>query len=141
MSTGAPSQPPLAPPGAPALPTAPPPAQGTGCPLVINGLVRIPAGITDQASFRAWTDSAGFPERGRFSWLAGTLWVDLTMEQLYSHNQVKETIGRVLGTLVVTADLGLWVPDGMQISVAAVGLTTVPDGLFVSYSSLQSGRV
>src|SRR5205823_2082798 len=140
MSTGAPSQPPLAPPGAPAL-AAPAPAQGAGSPLVINGLVRIPAGITDQASFRAWTHSPGFPERGRFCWLAGTLWVDLTMEQLYSHNQVKTECAAVLHPLVKQSAQGLYLGDGMQLSIPSVTLTTVPDGLFVSFAALQSGRV
>jgi Uma2 family endonuclease len=130
------------------LPTAPsvqPPAsitvQPASCPIVINGEIRIPGGITDLDSFRQWLHSDTFPTTGRICFLGGVLWVDLSMEQLYAHNQVKGAVTIVLGTLVRTANLGLFIPDGMHLSHLGAGLSTVPDAIFAFYATLQSGRL
>jgi Uma2 family endonuclease len=109
--------------------------------IVINGHVHLPSNLTDQDAFRRWARSDECPEKGRFAFLDGVLWVDLSMEQFYTHNQIKEQIGRKLGTLIEEAGLGRYGPDGMLLSHPATGLSTVPDGLFISYTSLQSGRV
>jgi Uma2 family endonuclease len=63
------------------------------------------------------------------------------MEKLYTHNQVKGEVGRVLGALVAEGALGRFLPDGMLLRNTPVGLSTEPDGTFVSYAALQSGRV
>jgi Uma2 family endonuclease len=107
----------------------------------IAGHVRIPAGITDLASYRRWTHSDDFPERGRFAYLAGTIWVDLSMEQAYSHNDVKTTFARVLHGLARSTRMGRYFGDGMQLSIPAVDLTSVPDGMFITYDALSSGRI
>ena len=51
--------------------------------------VRIPAGIDDLESFRRWARSDEFPERGRFAYLNGELFVDLSMEDYFPHTRVK----------------------------------------------------
>jgi Uma2 family endonuclease len=107
----------------------------------IAGHVRIPAGITDLASYRRWTHSDDFPERGRFAYLAGTIWVDLSMEQAYFHNHVKTRIASVLDGLARSTRLGRYFGDGMQVSIPAVDLTTVPDGVYVTYDAFTTGRV
>jgi Uma2 family endonuclease len=107
----------------------------------IAGQLRIPAGITDLASYRRWTHSDDFPQRGRFAYLAGTIWVDLSMEQAYSHNAVKTTTTRVLDGLARSTRLGRYFSDGMQLSIPAVDLTTVPDGMFITYDAFTRGRV
>ena len=50
--------------------------------IVINGSVRIPSWVTDVDSFRHWACSDAFPERGRFSWLADYLHVEVYSELL-----------------------------------------------------------
>jgi Uma2 family endonuclease len=133
--------PPLsAPPAAPPTP-APAAARTPACVQVINGHLRIPMTITDLESFRQWARSDECPEKGRFAFLDGVFWVDLTMEQLYTHNQVKGEIGIVLGGRVKASHRGLYIPDGMLLTNPEADLSTVPDGLFVSYDALQSGRV
>jgi Uma2 family endonuclease len=125
-------------------PVLPPPPAPTapGRPAVdIAGHVQIPAWITDQASYRRWTYCDDFPERGRFAYLDGTIWVDLSMEQAYTHNDVKEAICSRLRDLGRSTRLGRYFGDGMQISIPTVNLTTVPDGLFVTYAALSSGRI
>jgi hypothetical protein len=82
-----------------------------------------------------------FREKGRFAFLDGVLWVDLTTEQFYTHGGVKTEVTRVLGSLIRDAALGLYCSDATLLSHPDVGLSTMPDGLFVSYTSLQSGRV
>jgi Uma2 family endonuclease len=103
--------------------------------------ITIPAGITDLASFRQWTYASNYPERGRITYLHGLIRVDLSMEQLYSHNQVKHEIGVVLGAFVKTASLGRYMPDGMRISNEEADLSTEPDGMFATYATLREGRL
>jgi Uma2 family endonuclease len=101
--------------------------------------IRIPAGIDDLESFRRWARSKDFPERGRFAYLGGEIWVDLSMEQLFTHNRVKTRISSVLDELTASADLGYYFSDGMLLSNPDADLSTVPDGLFVSYETIRSG--
>jgi Uma2 family endonuclease len=125
-----------------ALTPAPPaPAAALPCAVEIAGHVRIPAGITDQASYRRWTLSDDFPRHGRFAYLAGTIWVDLSMEQAYSHNDVKEAICSRLRDLARSTRLGRYFGDGMQLSIPAVKLTTVPDGMFITYDAFSGKRI
>jgi Uma2 family endonuclease len=110
-------------------------------PILFEETFRIPATINDLESFRRWARSDDFPEHGRFAFLRGELWMDMSMEQAFTHNRVKTRINSVLDDLIVAAILGYYFSDGMFLSNAAVTLSTVPDGMFVSYESLRSGRV
>ncbi len=121
--------------------TPPGPSLPVRCAVEIAGHARIPAGISDLASFRRWTHSSDFPERGRFAYLAGTIWVDLDMEQANSHNDVKEEICGRLRDLARSTRLGRYFGDGMQLSIPAVDLTTVPDGVFITYDTFSSRRI
>jgi hypothetical protein len=103
--------------------------------VVIGGNVFIPADVVDLDSFCRWTISDQYPERGQFSFLHGTIWVDLSMEDIYRHNQVKEAIGRVLGQLILDAKMGRFLPDGVLLRNSAADLSTEPDATFVSYAA------
>jgi Uma2 family endonuclease len=109
--------------------------------LVINERLRLPGTIRDLESFRQWARSDDCPEKGHFAYLAGTFWVDLTLEQAYTHNQVKTEFIAVLHPLVKTSDQGRYLGDGMLLSNPAADLSTTPDGMFVSYHAFDSGRV
>jgi Uma2 family endonuclease len=130
-------------PPAASLPPVPLPPAGpvTAASVVVNGVVHIPADIVDLESFRRWTHSADFPKFGRIDYIDGVVWADLTMEQLYSHNQVKTEITVVLGSLVRETRPGLFMADRMRLVVPSVGLSTEPDASFVSYGRLESGQV
>src|SRR5688572_30729447 len=56
----------------------------------------IPEWVSDLASFRAWAASDAYPERGKFSYFRGEIWADLSMEQLFSHNQLKTKLTAAL---------------------------------------------
>jgi Uma2 family endonuclease len=109
--------------------------------ILIEEVVAIPAEVVDLNSFCRWATSDQYPERGRYSYLRGTIWVDLTMETLYRHNQVKREFAEVLGGLVKSLAIGRFIPDGMLLRNATADLATEPDGMFISYDALRSGRV
>ncbi len=106
-----------------------------------SGRAVVPAGITDLADFRAWVESDDFPTEGRVSYLAGTIWVDLSMEQAFSHNQVKTIITATLVQLARTLTTGRYFGDGMRLTHPAADLDTIPDGFFISFDSFESGVV
>src|SRR5438067_8034355 len=60
---------------------------------------------------------------------------------LFSHNQVKAQYGMVLGGLAASGGRGYYFPDGALLSNPEADLSTEPDGLFVSYEAIRTGRV
>lgn len=122
-------------------PSAPPLSVPRALRILIEENVAIPAEVKDLVSFCHWATSDQYPERGQFSYLRGTIWVDLTMESLYRHNQVKAEFTDVLRALTKAQKLGRFIPDGMLLRNNVADLATEPDGMFVSYDALRSGRV
>jgi len=113
----------------------------TRCEVVIEEHVRIPGWVIDLESFRRWGDMDEFPEEGRIDYLQGEVWVDMSTEQVFSHNQVKEEFNRALGNLAKTERLGRYFPDGLRLTSISADLSVVPDGTFVLRKSRQSARV
>ena len=101
----------------------------------------IPDGITNLETFRRWATSEEFPDQGRFAFLNGNVWMDLTMEHAFSHNQVKGAINAALTVLIQQDDSGVYFLDGMLLSNTEAGLSTVPDGVFVRHDTFSSGAV
>lgn len=106
--------------------------------IVISEQATIPTWVHDLASFRRWARSDDFPEQGRFAYLDGYLWVDVSMERLIQ-NQIKKEINRVLSNIEKTDDTGIYVADRMLLVNEDANLSTEPDGMFVSYASLDAG--
>jgi Uma2 family endonuclease len=109
-------------------------------PLLKEKDIRIPGGIVDLATFRGWARSDDFPDRGRFSYLEGEIWVDMSPEDLFAHNQVKSEFGIVVGGLLKSHRRGRYFTDRTLLSNPEVDLSTEPDGLFVTWESLKSKR-
>ncbi|MBI3408036.1 MAG: hypothetical protein HY040_06725, partial [Planctomycetes bacterium] len=103
--------------------------------------VRIPGWVTDLRSFRRWAHSDDFPEHGRISFFNGEVWVDFSMEQVFMHNQVKSEFTIVVGGRVKSNGLGRFFPDGVLLTNALAGLSTISDGVFVSEESMDDGLV
>jgi len=103
--------------------------------------VHIPTWVVDLESFRRWFHSDEFPEAGRICYLDGEVWVDMSKEQFFSHNQVKSEYNMVLGSLAKGSRLGRYVPDGMRLTHEEANLSTQPDGAFVSYENLETDRI
>jgi Uma2 family endonuclease len=109
--------------------------------VLYDAEVDIPDGITSLAAFRRWAHSDEFPEAGRICYLNGRIWVDMSQEQIFTHNQVKQEFNRVIGSLVKGRRLGRYFPDGILLSNDRANLSCQPDGTFVTHRSLKSGRV
>ncbi len=103
--------------------------------------IDIPGWVVDFESFRRWFQSPEFPETGKICFINNDIWVDLSMEELFSHNQVWFEISRVLGNLMKQTKYGLVVPEGMRYSHLESNLSTEPDGMLISNESLETGRV
>jgi Uma2 family endonuclease len=104
-------------------------------------ILRIPPWVVDHESFRRWARSEEFPEKARVYYLNGEVWVEMSKEQLFSHNQVKQAFNRTLGNLVTEEDFGSYFPDGAFLSNAEEDFTCRPDGIFVAHGSLERGDV
>lgn len=91
--------------------------------------------------FRRWALSDESPNHAPVFYLAGEVWIDLSKEQIFSHNQVKLEFTCVLGTVAKKKRLGSYCSDGMLLSNAEADLSGKPDGIFVANDSFRSGKV
>jgi Uma2 family endonuclease len=103
--------------------------------------VRVPDWVSDRESFLRWTADATFPDYGRVDYLAGEIWIDMSEEQLFSHNQVKLAFYVALGQLVQEGELGRFFPDGARLVHPEADLSAVPDAVFVSDNRFEQMRV
>lgn len=105
------------------------------------GEITIPAAAQTFDGFRAWAVSDAFPDRGKLSFIAGGLIVDMSPESMEEHSDVKTEICRVLSALVRERKLGRLHIDGVLVTVPAAGVANEPDALFLSRETIQSGRL
>ncbi len=103
--------------------------------------VDVPNWVTSLETFLVWAESEEFPEHGRICWLDGGVWIDTTMEQIFTHGQVKNEIAFTLTGLAKTHGLGIYFPDGALFVNEEAGLAVIPDGMFLSNESIGAGRV
>lgn len=109
--------------------------------VIYDESIHVPASVTDLASFRRWFHSDAFPEKGRICYLDGEVWIDMSMEQAFSHNQVKTEFAMALRQLVKGRDMGLYFSDGMLVSNVEADFSVVPDGVFGSHDAFDTGRL
>jgi len=93
------------------------------------------------ASFRRWLYSEDFPDLGEISYLRGEIRVDLSREELFSHNQVGSEFIRVLGNLVRAGRLGRFCGKGIYLSHEMADFACLPDSVAFSDDTLRSGRL
>jgi Uma2 family endonuclease len=99
----------------------------------------IPGWVCDHDSYRRWAQSEDYPESGWVSFLNGAIYVDMGMEELFTHNQVKQAFNVAVGMLLLQKPTGRFVPDRMLYTNVSAGLTTEPDGLYAHWATMQSG--
>ena len=104
-------------------------------------ILTIPNWVRDHESFRHWARSPDCPEKCRIAFVNGEIWVDVAPEELYSHNQVKGEVAAALMPLIDSSRMGFFVMDGMLLSIPEVGLSSLPDGYYISYEAFRSARV
>ncbi len=101
----------------------------------------LPASAATLAGFRAWATSDDTPEKGRVSYINAEIIIDMSPEELETHNKVKMEIGRVISNLNRDLNLGSFYGDGTLVSCPDAGLSTEPDALLVTWESFKSGRI
>lgn len=130
------------------LPTADPAWRGRlarrGDTIVIavgEGRVTVPPTAGTREGFCEWAASDRFPPHGRFSFLGSEIWIDMSPEELQTHNQIKTKIVGILTVLNEELDIGQLYSDRTLVEVPAADLATEPDGCLVRWESLESNRV
>jgi Uma2 family endonuclease len=103
--------------------------------------VTVPEWVSDRKSFLRWTADDSFPEQGRIDYLAGEIWIDMSEEQLFTHNQVKLAFYIALGRLVEEEASGRFFPDGARVVHPEADLSAVPDAVFISDGRFEQMRV
>jgi len=106
-----------------------------------DALIHVPAAAWTLAGFRGWAVSGDFPTQGRISFLQGELLIDMSAEEIESHNKVKSEVGRVVGNIAHDEDLGTYYSDRTLLTNELAGLSTEPDGTFASWEAFQLGRL
>jgi Uma2 family endonuclease len=109
--------------------------------VVVADQVRIPFWVNDLESFRRWSRSDDYPERGWVSFLDGEIWVDTHMEQLFTHNRVKTCFTVALAGFVESEELGYYFSDRASLINESADLATEPDGTFCSFGAIDGKRV
>jgi Uma2 family endonuclease len=101
----------------------------------------VPAWVIDINAFRRWLEDDNLPEEVRPWWLKGEVWVDMSKEQIFTHNRVKLVIAATLDSLARREKLGTMLTDGVLLSNFAADISGKPDALFLSHVTLASDRV
>lgn len=109
--------------------------------IVFEERLRIPADVFSFDRFREWAHSPGFPESGRLSFISGEIDVDLSPEELESHNKVKGSLFIGISTWAEARNLGETLSDRAFLVHQGASLATEPDVTYVAWESLRSGRV
>ena len=109
--------------------------------VIFEERVAVPLGLTGLADFRRWSASPGFPATGRIDFLAGTIEVDMSPEDIFCHGVLKAEVAAVLQRRIKLHGLGLLLIDSTRVVCAEADLSVEPDVVFVSHDSIRDGRV
>jgi Uma2 family endonuclease len=103
--------------------------------------VMIPLSAMTWNGYREWITSDAAPERGRFAFLADRIYVEMSPERLGSHNDLKSELSFILRMYVRETGSGFAFADGALVSHEAAQVSNEPDAVYVSRTSITSGRV
>lgn len=103
--------------------------------------VRVPVSAFDLGGFRQWVQSESCDDRSRYSFLDGEVFVEMSPEEIESHNKPKNYIGYGLTHWVIQHNLGEVLADGALLVNEAANLSTEPDVMFCSWNRLRAGKV
>jgi Uma2 family endonuclease len=108
--------------------------------VIVDEVLQVPRDAWTLEGFRQWAASPDFPERGRISFIAGELIIDMSPEEAENHIKVKYEIARRLMDLNDREDLGEFYGDGLLVTNQEAELSCEPDGTFVLTETLASGK-
>lgn len=107
----------------------------------VTDAVIVPGWVTDLDTFHRWLDTDPLPERARVWFLRGHVWVDMSMEQVYTHVEVKTEITTVLRVLAKAEKRGRVLGDGTRLINRDGDLSGEPDMIFVAAGAMTTERV
>jgi Uma2 family endonuclease len=107
----------------------------------LNRPLRIPADAYTLNGFRRWMLSPGFPRRGKVSFVAGEIEVDMNAEDVLAHADPKSAIARTLLLLDDVDNLGRIMIDSTRLVNKVADLSVEPDILLCRWEAFTSGRV
>ena len=108
--------------------------------VIFEDQIRVPADVFNLQNFREWAHSGDFPESGQISFIDGEIEIDMSPEELSSHNRVKRDLLTDLNVFARRADEGELLVDGAFLVNAAANLATEPDLMFCTWETLRAGR-
>jgi Uma2 family endonuclease len=103
--------------------------------------VRVPDKALTLTGFRAWAASEEFPRRGRISFINERLLIDISPEEIETHNKVKTAVGIAVPGFIARHDLGTYYSDRTLLTNVRANLSTEPDGMFACWESFDRHRV
>src|SRR5260370_41835506 len=103
--------------------------------------IRIPRNAYTFDGFREWVQSDELPEKLHVAFIDQEIFLDMSKEELETHAMVKAEISRVLMNLIRALMLGRFYLDGVLLTKRLAKVSNNPDALFVSWSTLEKGRV
>lgn len=104
------------------------------------GRIEVPEWVVDFDTFGEWRDSDDVPEKLKAHYVRGRVWIE-TMEEIFSHNLVKQAIYLCLGSFAKNEKLGILFTDGVLLSNEAADVRNEPDATFVSAETLKARRL
>jgi Uma2 family endonuclease len=103
--------------------------------------IRVPSAAFDHTGFRTWATSDDYPQNLRSTFVDSEVLLEMSPEELETHNKVKQAITVTLVSFVEEHDLGEGYSDGVLVSHLGAGLSCEPDLTFISWASWEQGRV
>ena len=108
--------------------------------VIFEEQLELPLDIRSYADFRKWAVSDEFPEVGRIDFVGGNIEVELSPEELYTHNAVKVQLIAVLANLAKVHGQGELF-SRVRLTSEPSNLSTEPDVVYFRYETLDSGVV
>ncbi len=110
----------------------------------ISGLsdegITIPHKARTAKGYLDWVHSDAYPRRGRITLLGKEIHLDMSPEEIQTHNELKTETYRIVGSVNFKEKRGKLYSDGVALDIPEV-VATEPDGMFVLWKTLKSGRV
>ncbi len=103
-------------------------------------ILRIPAQAGTLEGFREWIMSVEFPPHVLISFIDQEIWIDMSPEEIETHNKIKTAVVSPLHSLNEELDLGELFSDRVQLTNTAAGVSTEADAAFVTWRSYRTGK-
>lgn len=103
--------------------------------------IQIPPEVFDFAGFRKWALSPKCPEKMRVCFVDGFVEIDMSKEEIETHNKLKSAMNYAFEKIARSFDLGEVLVDGAMLVNAVAGIVNNPDLMFCSWESLQAEKV